>query len=172
MALKKSQPILTYSLSFILLALIFKFLGLINLANEEILSYTFIFYGISSVYISFGKNNKLRLFVGTTVFLVGIIFFIFNYFEIFYSTKIIFPSALLILGISSLMLYIDNIKDKVVLYISLILILAGIVFTASAGTMHLGSFLSSVINILFKYWIVILIAAIIFMAIRRDDGEN
>ena len=172
MALKKTQPILTYSLSFLLLAIIFKFLGLINLENEEILSYVFIFYGISSVYVSFGNNSKFRLFIGSIVFLFGIIFFIFNYFEIFYSTKIIFPSALLILGISSLMLYFDNTKEKVILYISLIFILLGIVFSASVGTMRLGSFLSSVYNILLKYWIVILIAMIIVLAIKRDGGEN
>lgn len=169
--MEKSQPILTYSLSFLILALIFKFLGVINLANEEILSYTFIFYGLSSVYASMGKNKKLRLFIGSVVFLIGIIFFVMIYFDIFYSSKIIFPSTLLILGISSLMLFLDNTKDKAVLFISLIFILIGIVYSVSVGMMRLDSFIFSFYHILLKYWIIILIAIIIVAAIRREDKK-
>ena len=148
-----------------------KFLGLIDLANEEILSYTFIFYGLSSVYVSIGRNKKLRLFIGSVVFLIGIVFFIFIYFDIFYSTKIIFPSVLLIFGISLLMMFIDNPADKAILFISLIFILLGIVFSMSVGTMRINSFLFSFYHILLKYWIVILIAVVIIMAIRREEKK-
>ncbi|MCL5030418.1 MAG: hypothetical protein M1480_15510 [Bacteroidetes bacterium] len=151
--------------------MIFKFLGVINLANEEILSYTFIFYGLSSVYASMGKGKKLRLFIGTAVFLIGIILFIMIYFDMFYSPKIIFPSTLLILGISSLMLFLDNTKDKAVLFISLIFILIGIVYSVSVGMLRLNSFIFSFYHILLKYWIIILIAIIIVAAIRREDKK-
>ncbi len=169
--MEKSQPILTYSLSFLILAMLFKMLRIIDLGNEEILAYTFIFYGISSVYVSMGMNKRLRLFIGTVVFLIGIIFFVLVYFDIFYSSKIIFPSALLILGISSLMLFLDNTDDKAILFISLIFILLGIVYSASIGMMRLGSFLFSFYHIILKYWIIILITVIIVVIVKREDKK-
>ena len=170
--MNKSQPILTYTLSFLILAVIFKIIGLLNLSNEEILAYTFIFYGISSVYLSFGRDKKFRIFLGTVFFLIGIILFVLNNFDINNISKIIFPSILFILGIGFLMLYIDNINDKAMLYISLIFIFTGLVYSISIGSMKLGLFIYSVYHIILKYWIVAIIALIIFTAINYDEKNK
>ena len=94
--MNKPRSILTYTLSFLILAVIFKLIGFLRVNNEEILAYTFIFYGISSVYLSMGKDKKFRVFLGTVVFLIGIIFFVLNNFDITNLSRIIFPSVILI----------------------------------------------------------------------------
>jgi hypothetical protein len=170
--MNKSQPILTYTLSFLILAVIFKIIGLLIVNNEEILAYTFIFYGISSVYLSLGRNKKFRVFLGAVVLLIGIILFIINNFDIISLSKIIFPSIILILGIGCLMLYIDNTNDKAILYASLIFILIGLIYSMSFGTMKFGFFIYSIYHIILKYWIIVIIAVIIFTAIKRDEKSE
>lgn len=167
----KLQPILIYALAFLIISLILKLFGLIYLDNIELLAYTFIFYGISSVYVSFGNNKRFQLFIGTTAFLIGIIFFLVSNFDIFNSSSLIFPSALLILGICSWMLFLDNTDDKAVLFISIIFILLGVIYSISVGTLRIGSFLNSIFSITIKYWIVALITLIIIILLKRDDNS-
>jgi hypothetical protein len=167
--MNKSQSILSYSFSFLVLAVILKLTGLLRVNNEEILAYTFIFYGISSVYLSLGRNKKFRIFLGTVVFLVGIIFFVINNFDIISISKIIFPSIILILGVAFLMLYIDNTNDKAILYVSLFFILSGLIYAISIGSMRPVYFIYSAYQIALKYWVIAIIAVIIFIAIKRGN---
>jgi|WetSurMetagenome_2_1015567.scaffolds.fasta_scaffold537499_2 hypothetical protein len=167
--MNKSQSVLTYTLSFLILAVVLKVFGLLSVNNEEILAYTFIFYGISSVYSSLGKDKKFRLFLGTVVFLIGIVFFILNNFDITSLSRIIFPSIILILGAGCFMLYIDNTNDKAILYASLFFVLIGITYSIIFGPVKFGIFVFSLYQIILKYWIVITIAAIIFISINRED---
>jgi hypothetical protein len=170
--MNKSQPILTYTLSFLILAVLFKIIGLLNVNNEEILAYTFVFYGISSVYSSLGKNKKFRLFLGTVVFLIGIIFFVINNFDIVNLSRMIFPAIILTAGIGFLMLYIDNTNDKTILYVSAAFILPGLFYSIYFGTMKPGLFINSIYQIILKYWIIVIITAIIFTAINRDEKSK
>ncbi|MDR3625859.1 MAG: hypothetical protein P4L45_03455 [Ignavibacteriaceae bacterium] len=170
--MNKSQPILSYTFSFLIIAVILKITGLLRVNNEEILAYTFILYGIGSVYLSLGKDKKFRIFLGTAAFLVGIIFFIINNFDIISISKIIFPSIILILGIACLMLYIDNTNDKTILYISLFFILSGLIYSMSIGSMRPAYFIYSAYQIVLKYWIIVIIAAIIFIAINRGNKNE
>jgi len=165
----KSQPIIIYALTFLIITLFLKFFGLLNVDNNELLAYTFIFYGISSVYISFGRNKRLQLFIGTAIFLIGIVFFLISNFAIFSSSGLIFPSTLLILGISCWMLFLDNTNDKAILFVSIIFILLGIIYSISVGAMRVGSFVSSILSITAKYWAIVIITLIIVLLLKRDD---
>ncbi len=167
----KQQPILIYSLIFLIISLILKFFGFIYFDNYELLAYAFIFYGISSVYISFGKNKRLQLFIGTAVFLIGIIFFLVSNFDIFNLSSLIFPSALLILGIGSWMLFLDNTDDKAIFFISIIFILLGIVYSVSVGSLRAVSFINSIASITLKYWVVALILIFIVIILKREDKK-
>ena len=165
----KLQPILIYALAFLIISLVLKLFGFIYLDNNELLAYTFIFYGISSVYISFGRNKRFQLFIGTTAFLIGVVFFLVSNFDIFNSSSLIFPSVLLILGICCWMLFLDNTDDKAVLFISIIFILLGIIYSFSVGTLRIGSFINSIFSITVKYWMVALITLIIIILLKRED---
>ena len=144
--------------------------GVIDLDNLEIFSYSLMFYGISSVYISMGKNRKLQLFVGTSVFLTGIVLFLVSDFEIFNSSRLLFPSIILILGISCFMLFLDNTGDKAILFISLIFLLLGSVYSVSFGGLRPLSFLNSLYYVAMKYWFVIILTIVIILFFRRDGN--
>ena len=167
----RPQPILIYTVSFLVLALFFNIVGIINLDNYEILAYTFIFYGLATVYLSMGNNKKLQVFLGSAVFLIGIDFMVISNFDIFNSSGIIFPSTLLILGISSFILYLDNTEDRAIFFVSLIFILFGLIYSISVGSLGIISFLKSLIALVKDYWIVPVIAFIVFVLLGRKAGQ-
>jgi len=168
----KTQPIIIYALAFLIISLVLKLFGFIYLDNIELLAYTFIFYGISSVYVSFGNNKRFQLFIGTTAFLIGIVFFLISNFDIFNSSGLIFPSVLLILGIGSGMLFLDNTDDKAILFVSIIFVLLGIIYSASVGSLKFLSFINSIVSITDKYWVVALITLVIIILLRRENKAN
>ena len=169
--MSNKTPILSYALSFLLVVYLLKLLDIADFSVMEILSYTFVFYGVSAVYTSMGRNKKLALFVGSAVFLVGIVFFLIENFDIINTTGIIFPATLLILGASSLMLYFDNTEDKAIMLIALVFILLGIVYSISVGSMRFSSFFSSLFHLTVKYWIIIVLSLVIIFVISRNKKE-
>ncbi len=167
----RPQPILIYTVLFLVLALFFNIVGIINLDNYEILAYTFIFYGLATVYLSMGNNKKLQVFLGSAVFLIGIDFMVISNFDIFSSSGIIFPSTLLILGISSFILYLDNTEDRAIFFVSIIFILFGLIYSISVGSLGIISFLKSLFALVKDYWVVPVIAFIVFVLLGRKAGQ-
>ena len=165
---KHHQSILIYLLTFLALSIILKLLGIIDFDNYEIWGYGLIFYGISLVYISFGNNQRGRLFIGSIIFLIGLLLFIISKFEFFSVSTLILPSLLLIFSISFLMLFLDNLKERSLILISLAFFIAGTIYTLFNGEISLLSFLNSVKQITLSYWPVILIAAGIILIIQRE----
>jgi hypothetical protein len=157
--LSNNQPILIYLLIFLALSIILKLFGVIDVSNIELLGYAFIFYGITIVYTSFGKNHPIALFFGSSLFLTGLLLFLISNFEFSDSNEIIFPSILLILGINFLMLFFNNLKKKGFLAVSLTSILLAVVVTILLGSITFLNFYNSILNITAKYWPIVLIAA-------------
>jgi hypothetical protein len=141
------------------LSIILKLFGVIDVSNIELLGYAFIFYGITIVYTSFGKNHPIALFFGSSLFLTGLLLFLISNFEFSDSNEIIFPSIQLILGIDFLMLFFNNLKKKSFLAVSLTSILLAVVVTILLGSITFLNFYNSIINIIAKYWPIVLIAA-------------
>ncbi len=170
--MSNKHSLLSYALSFLLLAYVAKLLGFVDLSTLEILAYTFIFYGVSQVYLSMGNNRKLALFLGSAIFLLGVEFFLVENFDITSTTSVIFPSALLILGISSFMLFLDNTGDKAIMFIALIFILLGIIYSTNVGSMRLGNFFAALIQLFSKYWLIFVLALVIIFIISRERSSN
>ncbi len=170
------HSILSYALSFLLIAYAAKLLGIVDFSVLEILAYTFIFYGISQVYLSMGSDKKLALFLGSAIFLIGIEFFLVDNFDVTSTASIIFPSALLILGISSFMLFLDNTSDKAIMFISLIFILLGIIYSTNVGSMRPGNFFTALVQLFAKYWFIFLLSLVIILIIskgrNKEEDEN
>jgi hypothetical protein len=165
------QSILTYLLLFLGLALILKFFGLISLTGSEIFSYALIFYGISDVYLSIGRNRKISLFLGTIFFLVGILFYVLNNFLIFWDFQLLLPSILIIPGIAYLMLNYDNPSNKKFLIIGTVLIFAGLLVTIINGQFNLLLFYQSLFKISSLYWQIALVAAGILILISFEERK-
>lgn len=157
--MRNNHPILIYLLIFLVLSIILKLFGVIDVSNTELLGYAFIFYGIAMVYTSFGRNQPVVLFFGSSLFLTGFLLFLISNFDFDDGNEIIFPSILLILGIDFLMLFFNNTKKKNFLAISLTSVLSAVVVTILLGSITFNNFYISIINIVAKYWPIVLIAA-------------
>ena len=170
--MKSHQPILIYLLSFLALSILLKILGVIDFDSITILGYAFIFYGISAVYVSFGKRRKIFLFFGTFIFLVGLVMFLVSNFEFGNLRAVLFPALLLIIGISILMLYLDGNAGTFLIVSSAFFIAAGIMLTYTIGEFSYNRLINSILSITLKYWPVILIVLGIIFLIKRDEKSG
>jgi hypothetical protein len=167
----RQQSIFIYILAFVIISILLKAFGIINFENTEILGYALIFYGISLVFISFGTTMRGSLFLGTTVFLTGVLIFLFNNFTFVDTSLIILPSIFFISGISFLMLYIDDSSHNVLLYVSGIFLLTGIIVTFIFGSPEFVSFFRAVPVIFVKQLPLIIIIILLLVLLRRRDNK-
>lgn len=170
--MRKQVPILIYILTFLVLSMSLKLAGIIDFDNTEIFGYTFVFYGISTVYISLGKNKGISVFLGSAVFSAGIVMLVISGFDILQPSSVYFPSFLFILGIGSFMLFVDRTEDKIFLLIAIIFALLGMIFTFTQGSPDISSFLDSLEKIVLNYWEVILLSLLILLLLKRDQKED
>ncbi|MGE5795470.1 MAG: hypothetical protein ACM34O_04285 [Ignavibacteria bacterium] len=167
--MNRHQPVLTYIAVFFLLSIILKLFGIINYTVGEIIGYAFIFYGLTLVYTTMGKNKKLVLFIGSSLFLAGVFLFIVNNFQLTDSSNLIFSALILIPGISFLILFIDDFSRKTFLYLSAAFTIFGLLITINSGSPSFTSFFSSIFYVALKYWPVVIIVAGIILIIKRDE---
>ena len=169
--MKSSQTIVIYLLTFLIFSILLKLLGFIDVSNSEIIGYACIFYGISAVYISLGRNRKLLLFTGSVIFLAGVTLFLINNFDFFNAKDILLPALLFILAAGAFMLFIDNARTLYLL-VSIIFILTGLIYTSIFGKLDAGDFISSAVSISEKSWPALIILLGIIIIMYRDDKSK
>ena len=143
--------------------------GIIDVENTELLGYVLIFYGVSQTYLALGKNRKGYLFSGTFLFLTGVFLFIISNFEFTSTRELIFPSLLFITGICCLMIFIDDTRMKNYLVVSVTLLFTGLMVTIFVGSLSFSAFFRALINITFKYWLVILLVLGIILILYKEE---
>lgn len=164
----RQQSIFVYILAFIIISILLKAFGVIEFGNAEILAYALTFYGISVSFISFGRERRASLFLGTVVFLTGILLFLLTNYTFLDNSLIIFPSVFLILGIGFLMLYLDETAHRVPLYVAVVFIITGLVFTFLWGSPAFFTFIGAAVSIFLKAIpLIIIIALLLVLLIRR-----
>ena len=167
----KNLSIITYIAVFLVLAVLLKLVGLINSSYTELGSYALIFYGISTVYVSIGKNKRNLLFVGTTAFLIGVELFITSNYDFLRVSHLVLPSIFFILGAGFLILFFDDYSNKLLLIISAIFIVSAIYFFHRLGTFNFSNFIKSSLSISIKYWPVIIIIAALIIILNRNKNN-
>jgi hypothetical protein len=141
--------------------------------SGEIISYILVFLGIAIFYPAYNVNNNFGIFFGSSIFLIGIVFFINTYFEIQNSFDLLLPSAIMILSISFLLIYISELTDKKFIILSIITGVIGLFIIFNAGNPTLNLFVLSIKNILNKLWIIILLViATIFLVITEHKKKD
>ena len=165
----KNHSIIAYLLVFIVLSVLLKVAGIIDSSFMELTSYALIFYGVGTVYVAMGKNKKRLLFIGAASFLVGIEFFIISNYDILKLSHIVLPSIFFILGTAFLVLFIDDLPNKLLLAISIIFLISGVFFFTKLGVFNPHDFLKSAIFISLKYWPLIIIIAALILLLRKNN---
>lgn len=166
----KLQNITIYLLAAAIFFIFLRIFGLIYLNINEIFGYAFILFGISAVSLMFGREKRGILFVGSAIFLIGLLIIVIYNFDIIRTNEIVLPSLLFILGISFLVLFIDDSSSKNTLYLSLIFSLVGLAMTLWGGTITLGRFFNSFVDIIKEFWVIIVL--VIFLIASLMIGER
>jgi hypothetical protein len=170
--LNRLPNIIIYSFSFLVFLYLLEITGLVNLSVPEIYGYGLIFYGVSSVFVLFGKDQKAGVFLGSFAFLAGVYLYIIGSFEFFNTSSLLFPSFFLICGLSSLIVFIDDTSKSTWLIISIVLILGGIIYIISAGSLDFISFIDSIYEIALSYWPVVIITIGIILILWLEEKKS
>ena len=166
--MKHSQiTILALILLFIVALILLNISGITEFDSTELIGYGLIFYGIATVYTSFGEKNKFLIFIGSVIFLSGILISLPTHFDFIRPMNIFIPSSVLITGISLFIVYFDDTNNKTILFASIILTIAGIIFIIAARQIQVVIFGESIIKIIGVYWPVLLVICGITILLKR-----
>ncbi|MEN8191586.1 MAG: hypothetical protein ABFS12_02140 [Bacteroidota bacterium] len=141
-------------LAFIVLGvvLILKLFGEITTSYEKIYGNMLLFYGIVSVYVSMGNEKRGSLFLGVVSFMIGVLLYVLNNFDIMSTSRIILPAVFFVLSAAFLFLFLDDFQGKIFLYVSLVLIIAGSISLLFFNSFEWISFSASISRTVFGLW--------------------
>lgn len=171
--MKKTYSIDFYLISFSIIAVILKIIGLISFSWTEIFSYVSMFWGMSMFYYSYLKNYKFGVFAGSVLFQIGVVLLSLSIFEIYNPAEIFIPTLLVIAGSSLILSNLLVKSNKIILLLSTFFLLAGIVLMLLRGHYTLNLFLNSVYLMLKEFWLIIIVLLIvIIIVINEFKKEN
>lgn len=165
----KNHSIITYLLIFLVLSILLKLVGILNISFTELAGYALIFYGLGTVYVSMGKNKKHLLFIGAVSFLIGVELFITSNYDFLNLSNIVLPSIFFILGTAFLVLFIDDLSNRLLLMIAIIFLISGFFFFTKLGTFNVSDFLKSTLSISITYWPVIIIITALILLLKKEN---
>jgi len=153
--------------------LIFGILSLLSSRNiilltfEDVAGIVFIFYSLPTVYSSMNNGERAKLIASTILFLVGVVFLVKSHFDILDSRGIVFFSILFISGSVLLIIFIENIKEKIFLYTGIVLLILSYLSVAQFRKFGLFNAANRIGNLLEIFWPVILIVMGMIIFVNR-----
>lgn len=140
---------------------------IIKMESDELIGTALILLAVASVFLSFTRNRRDFLFFFTSVFMIGIIFLTKSHFEIIESRGLIFSSILFISGSGFLILFSDNMKEKVFLYNGIFFFALGYLSITLLRDLGIIGFANSLANTAEEVWPVLLILFGLIIFINR-----
>lgn len=164
----KLNYLVAITIALIIIFLLLSFLNVFSVNFSEIISYLLILTGIYFVYVETTKQNRLMIFIGSILFLLGTFFIIVKNFNLQTNKRIAIPLILIFSGAGLLIVYITTSAKKTVLIISALLLSAGLSLFMFQSRFGIDSFIKSVLPVLNFLWpvFIILIVLIIIFKIK------
>ena len=147
--------------------LLLKYTGLVTAGYGEIYGYVFAAYGIFAVYILSGSGNKGGLFTAGVLFISGVSLIVLENYEILSPIKLLLPTILFSTGSGFALLFIDNLRERVFLLISLILLSAGIFSAAYFDLLNTIQVANRIALVIFYYWPVMFVLIGVSIILNR-----
>jgi len=153
---------------FIIISFLLSIFKIISISFTDILSYSLIIIGIALVYGESIRQNRLSVFLGSIIFLVGVYFLVSENFELTNSVGMSIPIILILAGSSLLVLHISTSTNRIFLIISIILLTAGLTLLLMNSHWSMGSFIQSFLPVLNFLWpaLIILMLIVLFLKTR------
>jgi hypothetical protein len=162
----KTNDLAIVILIFLLTAILLSVLNIIALSFSDILSYLMIAVGAILIYSETIKQNKLLIFLGAIIFLLGIYFIITNNFEVQINSSLGIPIILIFLGSGLLAVHITTSTNKYFLIGSITLLLVGLILLLINSHSEMGSFIKSLLPVINFLWPISLIIIILILLLR------
>ncbi|MBI9071906.1 MAG: hypothetical protein JEY94_09925 [Melioribacteraceae bacterium] len=155
----KKQNLILYSIWAITVGIILLFgqYGIVNVNHELVLGISLIIGGLLNAVFSFDEKGKVHLVISTSAFLYGIVLTSINSMEVISPSPIIPFSLLFILGSVFFILFIDNRKIKLPLYLSIVFWVCSGLIINNSNFSFLNYFLDNAFYLLYTFWPVLLI---------------
>jgi hypothetical protein len=125
-----------------------------------IFSFLFILIGLATVVVVFGKHDVPAIIIGTTMFLVGILIYLNQNFDSVPWATLLLPTAMFMIGINLIVLFLDNPKVPAFLLVSGVFVGFPFFFLSIEGSMTMISMLEAIVAMAEKYWLIIFLALI------------
>ena len=153
---------------FIIVSFLLSIFKVIDLTLTDILSYSLLVIGIALVYGESIRQNRLSIFLGSIIFLLGVYFLISENFELSNRDGMSVPIILIFAGTGLLVLHISTKAKKIFLIISIILLTAGLTLLIVNNHWSISSFFYSLLPVLNFLWpaLIILILIVLFLKIK------
>ena len=152
---------------FIVLAFLFSLFGVISLSLIDIISYSLLIIGISLVYSETIRQNRLSVFLGSIIFLLGVYILVSENFNLNLSKSISVPIILIFAGSGLLVLYISTSTKIIFLILSVLFLCAGVTLFIAKSHFRISSFVQSVLLVFNILWPVLIVLSI-FVFLMRD----
>ena len=165
---KIQKMILGFTLILIGFLNILNITGITELNFENSFYFILQFLGLVFVFTSMGNHQRAALFIGSVVFMAGVILFIRDQYEILDHSKIIIPSLLICTGAGFFVLYVDNLKENAFLVLSLILFSVSLLLIAFTRDYPSIRTANRVANNILGFWPVLISLVGIGLLLNRN----
>ncbi|MBN8544544.1 MAG: hypothetical protein J0L60_00295 [Ignavibacteria bacterium] len=156
-----------------------KAFNVLDITFPFIFSFLFILIGLATVVVVFGKHDIPALLIGTTMFLIGILIYLNQNFYSIPWADLLLPTAMFMIGVNLIVLFLDNPKAPQFLLVSAVFIGFPFFFLSKENSMTVTSMLEAILEMASKYWLIIFLAAIsVFFILlqgnftRKDDEDH
>jgi hypothetical protein len=161
-----------YLLTFLALLIFLRAIGIINVSDSELIGYGLMIYGLSIFYSSYIQRRKLLLFIGSGIFLSGVLFFLTGNFDLKNIDQLLIPASLFIFSIGLFMVYLSDPSKKSIMYYALVILTCGVGAMALISTNEIGDYFENTVLITRIYWPVIIILLFVVVLVNRNAKEK
>ena len=152
---------------FIIVSFFLSIFKIIPITLTDILSYSLLVIGIALVYGESLRQNRLTVFLGSIIFLLGVYFLISENFNLNISESMSISLILILAGSGLLVLHISTSTKIIFLIIAIVFISSGLILLISYSHWSFGSFLLSVLPILNYLWPVLIILFVLVILLKN-----
>jgi hypothetical protein len=151
---------------FIIVSFLLSLFNILSITFTDILSYSLLIIGIALVYGESIRRNRLSVFLGSVIFLLGVYFLISENFNLNVSEVTSIPIILIFAGSGLLILHISTSTKNIFLIISILLLSAGMTLFIVNSHWNISSFIQSFLPVLNFLWPVIIILILISLLLK------
>ena len=153
---------------FIIISFVLSAFKIFPFAIADVLAYSLLVIGVAIVYTETIRQNRPSVFLGSIIFLFGVYFLISENFNLNIGEVAYVPLILVFGGTGLLVLYISTATQKIFLYISIILLSAGVTLVITNSHWGLKTFFLSIVPVFDFLWpiAIVFILLMFFMKIK------